>query len=130
MQTLDPRRDFGKNPSRSTTEQTPSSRIRCEDLCDAISDRGISQSCVSSWKWRFNHHFYPCSIISTTATQRAASCFTGESPHEGVFASTLRRLYLLEPSATGQTRLDHSYGGRVARSAGRNLGKQGRVVSC
>src|SRR5260370_38438646 len=97
MQTLDPRRDFGKNPSRSNVEQTVNNRIRYEDFCDAISDSGISQSCVSNWKWRFNHHIYACSIIRTTATQRAASRFTGESPHESVFASTLRRLYLLEP---------------------------------
>src|SRR6266849_6843904 len=120
MQTLDPRRDFGKNPSRSTTEQTPSSRIRCEDLCDAISDQAIPQSCVSHRKrdsW-FTRHIYR-SLVCGTGTR--PSRFTGESPHESVFASTIRRLYLLELSATGQTRLDHSYGGRVARSAGRNL---------
>src|SRR5882672_9879503 len=115
MQTLDRQRDFGKNPSRSTTEQTPSSRIRCEDFCNVISDQAIHQSSVSHRKRdsRCTRHIYS-SLACGTGNR--PSRFTGESPHESVLASTLRRLYLLELSATGQTRLDHSYGGRVARS--------------
>src|SRR5258707_6215825 len=83
---LDPRRDFGKNPSRSTTDQTPTRCTRCEDFCDVTSNRHIPQSSVSDRKrdLHFNRQLVCCSYTGKTAYCRTAGCFTIKSPREDI----------------------------------------------